>query len=83
MYPPARVVSADGRDLAVEDPGPESGFPVIAHNGAGSRHLFPRAVAEARDRGFRLIGYDRPAAASRPRCPAASSLTAVPTCGRS
>jgi len=60
MYPPARIVSADGRDLAVEDPGPESGFPVVAHNGAGSRHLLPRAVAEARDRGFRLIGYDRP-----------------------
>jgi pimeloyl-ACP methyl ester carboxylesterase len=60
MYAPARLVRADGRDLAVEDPGPESGFPVIAHNGAGSRHLFPRAVAEARDPGFRLIGYDRP-----------------------
>jgi pimeloyl-ACP methyl ester carboxylesterase len=29
-------------------------------NGAGSRHLFPPAVAEGRDQGFRLIGYDRP-----------------------
>jgi len=30
------------------------------HNGAGSRHLFPPAVAEGRRQGFRLIGYDRP-----------------------
>jgi pimeloyl-ACP methyl ester carboxylesterase len=60
VYPSARIVIAGDRDLAVEDPGPESGFPVIAHNGAGSRHLFPRAVAEAGNQGFRLIGYDRP-----------------------
>ncbi len=60
MFPAARIVRAGGRVLAVEDPGPESGSPVIAHNGAGSRHLLPRAVAEAADRGFRLIGYDRP-----------------------
>jgi len=60
MFPPARIVSADGRDLAVEDPGPESGFPIIAHNGADSRHLLPHAVAAAGDKGFRLIGYGRP-----------------------
>jgi pimeloyl-ACP methyl ester carboxylesterase len=56
----ARIVIMNGRDLAVEDPGPESGFPVFVHNGAGSRHLFPPAVAEARRHGLRLIGYDRP-----------------------
>jgi pimeloyl-ACP methyl ester carboxylesterase len=56
----AGIVRVDGRDLAVEDPGPESGFAVILHNGAGSRHLFPPAVAEAQDLGLRLIGYDRP-----------------------
>jgi pimeloyl-ACP methyl ester carboxylesterase len=60
MYPAARIIRVDGRDLAVEDPGPESGFPVILHNGAGSRHLFPPAVAEGQSLGFRLIGYDRP-----------------------
>jgi len=60
VYPAARIVSLDGRGLAVEDPGPEAGFPVMVHNGAGSRHLFPPAVAQARDQGFRLIGYDRP-----------------------
>jgi pimeloyl-ACP methyl ester carboxylesterase len=58
--PAARILRVNGRNLAVEDPGPESGFPVILHNGAGSRHLFPPAVAEGRKRGFRLIGYDRP-----------------------
>lgn len=51
MYPAPRIVRVNGRDLAVEDPGPESGFPVIVHNGAGSRRLFPPAVAEARDQG--------------------------------
>jgi pimeloyl-ACP methyl ester carboxylesterase len=60
VYPPARIVEVNGRALAVEDPCPGSGFPVILHNGAGSRHLFPPAVAEARKLGFRLIGYDRP-----------------------
>jgi pimeloyl-ACP methyl ester carboxylesterase len=60
VYPAARIVTVNGRSLAVEDPGPESGFPVIMHNGAGSRHLFPPAVAEGQRQGFRLIGYDRP-----------------------
>lgn len=60
VYPAARIVTVNGRDLAVEDPGPESGFPVIMHNGVGSRHLFPPAVAEGQQQGFRLIGYDRP-----------------------
>jgi pimeloyl-ACP methyl ester carboxylesterase len=55
-----RTVRVADRNLAVEDPGPQSGFPVMIHNGAGSRHLPPPAVAEAQDRGFRLIGYDRP-----------------------
>ncbi len=29
-------------------------------NGAGSRRLFPPAVREGQEQGFRLIGYDRP-----------------------
>jgi pimeloyl-ACP methyl ester carboxylesterase len=59
-FPAPRIVRVGSRDLAVEDAGPETGFPVIVHNGAGSRHLFPPAAAEGRDLGFRLIGYDRP-----------------------
>ena len=85
VYPAPRIVTADGRDLAVEDPGPESGFPVILHNGAGSRHLFPSTVAEGQKRGFRLIGYDRPgcgqsaAAPGRVIADAAADVRAVMT----
>jgi pimeloyl-ACP methyl ester carboxylesterase len=53
-------VQLGGRKLAVEDSGPPAGVPVLVHNGAGSRHLFPGAVREAQRSGFRLIGYDRP-----------------------
>lgn len=59
-FPAPRIVRVGSRDLAVEDAGPETGFPVIVHNGTGSRHLFPPAAADGRDLGFRLIGYDRP-----------------------
>jgi pimeloyl-ACP methyl ester carboxylesterase len=55
-----QIVQLSGRELAVEDSGPSSGVPVLVHNGAGSRHLFPGAVREAQRSGFRLIGYDRP-----------------------
>jgi pimeloyl-ACP methyl ester carboxylesterase len=60
MYPAPRIVRVGTRDLAIEDAGPEAGFPVVVYNGAGSRHVFPRAVAGGRELGFRLIGYDRP-----------------------
>ena len=59
MPAPALVVRVGGRQVAVEDAGPLSGFPVIVHHG-GTRHLFPGAVREARASGLRLIGYDRP-----------------------
>ena len=54
-----RLVSSSSRRIAVEDAGPESGFPVLVHHG-GTRHLFPGAVRDARAQGLRLIGYDRP-----------------------
>jgi hypothetical protein len=54
-----KIVKVSGRDLAVEDAGPESGFPVLVHHG-GSRHLFPGAVRDAQASGVRLISYDRP-----------------------
>ena len=53
------LVSLEGRQIAVEDAGPESGFPVLVHHG-GTRHLFPGAVRDAQAQGLRLIGYDRP-----------------------
>jgi pimeloyl-ACP methyl ester carboxylesterase len=69
MFPDPVIIKAGGRDIAVEDSGPGSGFPIFMMNGAGSRHLFAPAVREGRDLGFRLIGYDRPgcgASTSRP-----------------
>ena len=58
---PRFALRADGRALTAEDAGPDSGFPVLVHNGGGSRHLFPPAVRDARAHELRLIGYDRPA----------------------
>ena len=60
MQPEPRIVTAGSRELAVADAGPDSGFPILMMNGAGSRHLFPPAVREGQEQGFRLIGYDRP-----------------------
>lgn len=59
MRPPPQLVRVVGREVAVEDAGPASGFPVIVHHG-GTRHLFPAAVRDARAHGLRLISYDRP-----------------------
>lgn len=59
MCPPPQLVRVAGREVAVEDAGPASGFPVIVHHG-GTRHLFPAAARDARARGLRLISYDRP-----------------------
>ena len=59
MRPPPQLVRVAGRQVAVEDAGPASGFPVIVHHG-GTRHLFPGAVRDAQAYGLRLISYDRP-----------------------
>ena len=59
MRPPPQFVRVADRQVAVEDAGPESGFPVIMHHG-GTRHLFPGAVRDAQASGLRLISYDRP-----------------------
>ena len=53
------IIEVDGHEIAVEDAGPDSGFPVLVHHG-GSRHLFAGAVAAARASDVRLISYDRP-----------------------
>jgi pimeloyl-ACP methyl ester carboxylesterase len=62
VRPPTQVVRLAGRQIAIDDAGPGSGFPVIVHyvHYAGSRHLFPGAVRDAQANGLRLIGYDRP-----------------------
>lgn len=54
-----RLVHApDGRVLAVEDAGDPAGSPVLVHNGTPmSRHLYGPNVADAAERGLRLISY--------------------------
>jgi pimeloyl-ACP methyl ester carboxylesterase len=59
VRPPSRLLRVAGRQVAVEDAGPASGFAVIVHHG-GTRHLFPGAVRDAQSSGLRLISYDRP-----------------------
>ena len=55
------VHTPDGRVLAVEDWGDPAGRPVIVHMGTpNSRLLYGPHVADAAERGLRLISYDRP-----------------------
>lgn len=55
------VTTKDGRVLRVEEAGDPDGKPVLMHHGTpGAGHLYNRHVADASERGIRLIGYDRP-----------------------
>jgi pimeloyl-ACP methyl ester carboxylesterase len=54
------VQAADGRNVRVYDDGASGGFPVIVHHGTPATGRFYAAhVEDARQRGIRLIGYDR------------------------
>ena len=57
-----RIVSAcGGRELCVELAGEPDGIPVLIHAGEPmSRHLYVGWVADAQQKGIRLISYDRP-----------------------
>jgi pimeloyl-ACP methyl ester carboxylesterase len=55
------VETSDGRVLAVQEGGDPKGVPVLVHNGTpNSRLLYGPHVADAEQRGIRLISYDRP-----------------------
>jgi pimeloyl-ACP methyl ester carboxylesterase len=55
------VAAADGRTLAVREGGNPEGLPVFTlHGTPGSGLLLTPASNDADERGFRLIGYDRP-----------------------
>jgi pimeloyl-ACP methyl ester carboxylesterase len=55
------VRAADGRTLRVEDGGDPGGKPVLMHHGTpGAGLLYAPDEADARERGIRLIAYDRP-----------------------
>jgi pimeloyl-ACP methyl ester carboxylesterase len=50
-----------GRDLCVELAGEPEGKPILVHAGSpGSRHLYGGWIADAQQKGIRLISYDRP-----------------------
>src|SRR5215510_6101946 len=54
------VQAADGRKLRFYDDGAPGGFPVFVHHGTpATGRLYPPHVEDARQRGIRLIGYDR------------------------
>ena len=55
------IATPDGRQLRVEEAGDSTGIPVLMHHGTpGSGNLYRPHVADALERGIRLIGYDRP-----------------------
>src|SRR5919109_1263991 len=56
-----RIESPDDRVLAAVEGGDPNGPAVVVHNGTPmSRLLYAPHVADAKARGLRLIGYDRP-----------------------
>lgn len=55
------VTAPDGRELRICDAGAPEGLAVIVHHGTPmSRLLFRPCIEDAKKRGIRLIGYDRP-----------------------
>ncbi|MCW2975198.1 MAG: alpha/beta hydrolase fold protein [Actinomycetia bacterium] len=54
------VTLRDGRTLHVYDEGDPNGEPLVVHHGTpGSGLLYGPEVADAKEKGLRLIGYDR------------------------
>jgi pimeloyl-ACP methyl ester carboxylesterase len=56
-----RITTPDGRTIQVHEGGDPDGLPVLMHHGTpGDGSLFTPHVEDARARGIRLLGYDRP-----------------------
>jgi pimeloyl-ACP methyl ester carboxylesterase len=62
MSPSERdVQTPDGRKLRISEDGAPQGHPVfVLHGTPGGRMLYSQHVEDARRKGLRLIGYDRP-----------------------
>jgi pimeloyl-ACP methyl ester carboxylesterase len=72
------ISAPDGRRLRVLEDGDPDGVPLLLHHGTpGSRLLSRRWVADARERGIRLIGYDRPGFGGSDRHPGRSVADCV------
>jgi pimeloyl-ACP methyl ester carboxylesterase len=55
------IAGPGGRALRVLEDGDPGGVPVVTHHGTPGARLLPRRwIDDARERGIRLIGYDRP-----------------------
>ncbi len=55
------VTAADGRRLRIAEEGDPNGTPIVwLHGSPGSRLIDPATAARAREKGIRLIGFDRP-----------------------
>lgn len=55
------IAGPGGRLIRIEEAGDPAGKPILIHHGMpGAGHLYGPHVADARERGIRLIGYDRP-----------------------
>lgn len=75
----ATAHSADGRALDVYVEGPEDGVPLLFHNGTpSSGQLFPPFVAEAADRGLRMVSFSRAGYGDSTRNPGRSVAHVVP-----
>ena len=64
---PRAARTPDGRNLAVEHAGDPADRVVLVHGWTpNARHLYGHRVADAAERGLRLIGYDRPGSGGCP-----------------
>jgi pimeloyl-ACP methyl ester carboxylesterase len=62
------VTTDDGRVLGVREGGDPAGFPILVlHGSPGSSVLYAPHVADAAQRGIRLVSYDRPGYGSSSR----------------
>jgi pimeloyl-ACP methyl ester carboxylesterase len=73
------VRTADGRDLDVVEDGVRDGVPVVIHHGTpGGAALHAPWVADAHERGLRLISFSRPGYGGSTRLPGRQVADVVP-----
>lgn len=73
------VSTPDGRVLEVLEDGDPGGVPVVVHHGTpGAAGLHPDWVADAQERGLRLVSYSRPGYGGSTHRPGRTVVDAVP-----
>jgi pimeloyl-ACP methyl ester carboxylesterase len=72
------IAGPGGRALRVLEDGDPGGVPVVTHHGTPGARLLPRRwIDDARERGIRLIGYDRPGYGGSDRQPGRAVVDAA------